>query len=126
MRTHVTPEIMTKTWKLHNNGVDSKLIAETLGISNASANRIITLMTKAKNGEDIDSIDGNNHQKQKKFAKEFFGIEEKKEEKPIEEQAEKQTLDDSAFRDYAVRVLCALDRTNELLERLCDVWGVEK
>ena len=92
MRIHVTPEIMTKVWKLHEKEIDGKLIAETLGISNASASRIINLMTRAKNGEDIDSIDGNNHQKQKKFAKEFFGIEEKKEEpkeEPLEERAEK-------------------------------------
>lgn len=128
MRIAVTPEIMTKVWKLHEKEIDGKLIAETLGISNASASRIINLMTRAKNGEDIDSIDGNNHQKQKKFAKEFFGIEEKKEEpkeEPLEERAEKPTLDDDAFRGYAVRVLCALDRTNELLERLCDAWGVK-
>lgn len=131
MKTSITPEIMKKVWKLHNNGVDSSLIAETLGISSQSAMRIIKIMTAAQNGEDVDSISGNNHQKQKKFAKEFFGIEEKKaekpiEEKPLEQQAAKPTLDDEAFRDYAIRVLCALDRTNELLERLCDAWGVKQ
>ena len=125
MKKHITPEIMTKVWKLHTNSVDDILICETLGISYASTKRIIKLMTMAKNGEDIDSIDGNNHRKQKDFAKQFFGIEEKKEEKPIEEHAENQTLDDGAFRDYAVRVLCALDRTNELLAKLCEVWGVK-
>lgn len=129
-RTSITPEIMKKVWKLHTNSVDDILISETLGISSSSAKRIINLMTKAKNGEDIDSIGGSNHKKQKDFAKEFFGIKEKQEEKQIEEQAEQQTekqnADDSTFREFAVRVLFALEYQNKLLAKLCAAWGCEE
>lgn len=125
MKIQVTPEIMTKVWKLHEKGIDSNLIAETLGISNASANRIINIMTTAQSGGDVDAIGGNNHQRQKNFAKKYFGVEEKKEETPNEEQEETQTFDDSNFKEFAVRVLFALSYQNKLLEKLCKEWGVE-
>lgn len=120
---NITPEIMTKAWRLHTNSVADALISETLGISLMSTKRIIKLMTAAKNGEDVDSIERGSHQQQKDFAKKFFRVEEKKEEKPIEDKAEKQTLDDSTFREFAVRVLFALEHQNKLLERLCAEWG---
>jgi hypothetical protein len=120
----ITPETMTKVWKLHSNGVDEKLIAETLGISYQSASRIIKIMTAAQNGEDVDAINGANHKKQKLFAKKFFGSEEKKEEIKLEAQEEKQNSDDIT-RDFMQRVLLALAWQNELLESLLDSLGVE-
>lgn len=122
--TDITPEIMTKVRKLHTNSVAEILISEALGISLTSTKRVIKLMTAAKNGEDIDSMDGNNHKKQKDFAKKFFKVEEKKKEKQIEEESKKQTLDDD-FRDFAVRVLFALEYQNQLLEKLLNELGVE-
>lgn len=119
----ITPEIMTKVWKLHNNAVEASLIAESLDISTASAKRIISIMTAAQNGEDVDAIEGNNHQKQKDFAKKFFGlIVEKKEEV---EKEEKQNSEDDITRDFMQRVLLSLAWQNELLESLLDSLGVD-
>ena len=128
MKTPITPEIMTKVWKLHTNAVDAQLIGETLGISLTSVNRVIQIMTAAKNGEDVDSIGGDNHRRQKAFAKEYFGIEEKKEEEPTEEslkiENEKPTFDDGNFKEFAINVLFELSHISRLLERLCDELGV--
>lgn len=134
MRVHVTPEIMTKVWKLHNKGVDENLIAETLGISYGSAHRIVFIMTTAQNGGDVDSIGGTNHAKQKAFAKKYFGIEDKVEEVEIEEKHEEveehveQTETEcqtDITKDFMQRVLLALAWQNELLERLLDSLGVD-
>lgn len=127
-RTTVTPEIMTKAWKLHERSIDNKLISESLGISLASTSRIIKLMTMAKNGEDIDLVDGTNHKKQKAFAKKYFGIEEKRKEEPIEEQDEcerETTVTDAHFREFATRVVLELMHIGELLEGLCKELGVK-
>lgn len=120
-RKAITPEIMEKVWRLHTNTVGDALISETLGISIASASRIIKLMTMAQNGEDVDSVDGNNHQNQKAFAKKYFGVAEK----PTEEKAEESTANDD-LKEFAVRVLFALEHQNKLLEKLCAVWGCEE
>jgi hypothetical protein len=121
MKIAVTPEIMTKVWKLHNKGVDERLIAETLGISYNSALRIVKIMTAAQNGEDVDSIGGNNYQKQKLFAKKFFGIiVEKKEE--VEEQKELECV--SSVADMQ-KLLAMLAWQNELLETLLLSLGVD-
>ena len=133
MRIAVTPEIMTKVWKLHSNGVDETLIAETLGISYSSACRIVKIMTAAQNGEDVDAMGGNNHQKQKAFAKKYFGIEEKEEEKPIEtheEQNEQKALEcqtavDDITKDFMQKMLGMLAWQNELLEALLLSLGVD-
>lgn len=127
MKVQVTPEIMTKVWNLHTHEVDNKLIAETLGISQTSASRIITIMTAAQNGEDVDSIGGNNHQRQKVFAKQFFGLTEKEvkvEEVKVETQEEKQNSDDIT-KDFMQRVLLALAWQNQLLEQLLHSLGVD-
>lgn len=126
MRTHVTPEIMTKVWKLHEKEIDINLIAETLGISKSSASRIINIMETAQSGGDVDAISGNNHQGQKNFAKKYFGIEEKKEETPTESHEEKSTVEDGYFKEFAVRVLFALEHQNKLLEKICKELGIEE
>lgn len=130
MRVSITPEIMTKVWKLHCNNVDENLIAETLGISCGSAHRIVFIMTTAQNGGDVDSIGGTNHAKQKAFAKKYFGIEDKIEEVEIEEKHEEQketecqTADD-VTKEFMQKVLLALGWQNRLLEMLLDSLGVE-
>ena len=51
MKVPITPEIMKKVWKLHENRLDdSNVIAEIIGISEASVRRIIQIMTAAKKG----------------------------------------------------------------------------
>ena len=123
----VTPEIMTKTWKLHNRGVDERLIAEILGISFRSAIRIITIMTAAQNGEDVDSIEGNNHQKQKDFAKRFFGIEDKADE-TVEEKTDADMLkriDENNVATFVLKVSVLLEKQNELLEALLHSLDVD-
>ena len=121
----ITNETMTKVWKLHEKQIDARLIAETLGISGNSARRIISIMTAAQNGGDVDAICGKGHLKQKAFAKKYFGIEEPKEELTAE-QEEAQTFDEGNFKEFAVRVLFALSYQNKLLEKLCEAWGVSK
>lgn len=127
MKIAVTPDIMEKVWKLHNKGVDDRLIAETLGISYNSASRIVRIMTAAQNGEDVDSTCGNNYKKQKLFAKRFFGLTEKEvevEEVKPEAQEEKQNSDDIT-KDFMQRVLLALAWQNKLLEHLLLSLGVD-
>lgn len=121
-KSPITAEQMLKVWRLHNKSVDANLIAETLGISTTSVNRIINIMTAAQNGEDVDAIDGNSYQKQKDFAKKMFGIEEKKDEQPTETHEEKA---DDITKEFMQKVLLALAWQNELLESLLDSLGVD-
>lgn len=131
MKAAITPEIMEKVWKLYKKSIDAHLIAETLGISYTSASRVIRIMETAENGGDIDAM-GNNHQRQKAFAKKYFGIEEKESKQPSEEEvaddnkSEKKAADENNVSVFMVRVLYALERSNELLEKLCAEWGIEK
>lgn len=131
-RAQITPEIMTKAWKLHGMGVDNNTIGETLGISEHSACRIVKIMTTAQNGGDVDAV-GNGHQAQKEFAKKMFGIEDKREEAPQEKPSEVE--DESAILYKANAAIekqnKLLERQNELLEtqntlleRLCTAWCV--
>lgn len=109
----INQEMITKVWKLHKNAVPKMLIAETLGCSKNSVKRIVTLMEAAQNGENIDKILGDSHQRMKKLVKEYFGI--KEEIKP------KQTPDNELlkdFGDFAVRVLFELNDLNKNLEKL--------
>ena len=125
MKIAVTPDIMEKVWKLHNKGVDDRLIAETLGISYQSASRIVKIMTAAQNGEDVDSINGNNYQKQKFYAKRFFGLTEKEvkveEDKPDAQEEKPNTAD----ADVMQKMLAMIAWQNELLEQLLSSLGVD-
>lgn len=118
----ITPETMEKAWKLHEQSVDDALIAETLGLSYRSTKRIIQLMTTAKHGGDIDSIEGENYKSQKEFAKKYFGI--AKNPAPVE-QPDNPDCHNADFRDFAVRVLSMIDYQNKLLERLLSELGIE-
>lgn len=119
----ISPEIMEKVWKLHNKHIDARLIAETLGISVSSAKRIISIMTTAQNGGDVDAVEKRGlYQKQKEFAKKMFGIEEKKEE--VKEPEKEEQFNADNFRDFMCRVVLALSYQNRLLEQLCAELGV--
>ncbi len=115
----ITPETMKKAWLLHNKGIDSNLIAHTLGISQHSAQRIIKIMTAAQNGEDVDALEDGRYEQQKAFAKKFFGIEDKKA-KP-----ENQNTADDITKDFMQKVLGMLAWQNELLEQFLDSFGVD-
>lgn len=43
MKVMLTPEIIVKVWKLHEKDIDNGLIADTLGISEGSARRVIQI-----------------------------------------------------------------------------------
>lgn len=124
MKVQVTPEIMTKVWKLHEKEIDFNLIAETLGISESSARRIVLIMTTAQSGGDVDSLGGNNHRRQKTFAKKYFGIEEKKEEIEEQEEEQKELECVSSVADMQ-KLLAMLAWQNELLETLLLSLGVD-
>ena len=136
MKTQITPKIMIKVWNLHNSSVKPGLIAETLGISSNSVNRVIQFMTLASKGENIDEIGGKNHAKQKAFAKAYFGIENPAP-KPVENPAPKPVetteattektpiANNELFQEFAINVLFALSQQNKMLEKLLDSLGIE-
>lgn len=116
----ITPEVMEKIWNLHTNSVSDALIANTLGCSQASVLRFVTMMEMAQKGEAIDSYGGDNHKRMKAYIKSFWGVKEepktKKEEAPV--------LNDDNLKEFAARVLFELSHTNRLLERLLEELGV--
>lgn len=121
----ISHEVMEKVWKLHNKHIDARLIAEILGISASSATRIISIMTTAQNGGDVDAVEKCGlYQKQKDFAKKMFGIEEKKEEVAPEKQEKEEQFNAENFKDFMCRVVLSLSYQNMLLERLCAELGV--
>lgn len=120
----ITPEIMRKIWNLHASKVDADVIAETLEVSKISVQRFIKIMTAVQNGDDADAV-GRGHQKQIDFAKKFFGIEEKKEEKREEpKQFECLTAADDISKEFMQRVVLLLSYQTSLLEQLCAEFGV--
>ena len=122
----IKPEIIEKVWKLHNKHIEASLIAETLGISVTSARRIISIMTTAQNGGDVDAVCVG-YQKQKHFAKSFFGIAIKaKEEVKSEEQKALECVSavDGISKEFMQRVVLLLSYQNRLLEQLCAEFGV--
>lgn len=124
----ISPETLEKIWELHTSGVKTTLIADVLGIHNASVSRFIRLMNMAKDGEDFEAVGGTNHKKQKAFIKKFWGITDKPVEELIEEQTEHQGGCDQTednFKEFAVRVLFELSHLNKLLEGLCKELGVK-
>lgn len=130
MKVPFTPEIMTKVWRYHAKIEDVKIIAEIVGISEGSVRRIIQIMTAAKNGEDVDSLGGDNHRAQKEFAKMFFGVPKKKE-APVEEkdEAPAENADDTAVLLKAHAAIEyqneLLKKQNEILTKICISLGVE-
>lgn len=131
MKVMLTPEIIVKVWKLHEKNIDSGLIADTLGISEGSARRVIQIMTAAKNGEDVYSIgEPNNHKKLKAFAKSYFAPPELPKVEPpkveIAEEPCKPTSAEDIFKEFAVSVLFELSHISKLLEKICDDLGVNE
>lgn len=113
---NITPETMSKVWTLCNKGIDKNTVANILDISMASVERVVTIMTATANN-DTETLE--NKYKDcatiKKYACEILGINNK----PAEEQ--QQAQDNTA--QAMANVLKELHRTNELLERLCTIWG---
>lgn len=126
MKVMLTPEIIVKVWKLHEKNIDNGLIADTLGMSEHSVQRVVRFMTAAKNGEDVDSIgEANNHRKLKDFAKSYFAPPELPKVEIVEEPCKPMSAED-VFKEFAVSVLFELSHISKLLERLCDDLGVNE
>ena len=123
----IKQDVILKAWTLHEGGVPNDLISYTLGFSDASVKRIIRLFTAAKNGEDIDAIEGDRYHLMKKIAREYFGIPEKKDESKPEQTTDNDDTQEipSDYRDYMVRVLAEFHHQNKLIERLLKKIGVE-
>ena len=110
----INQEMISKAWKLHKSAVSEALIAETLGCSKITVNRIVKLMEAAQNGENVDKILGDRSPRLKKMVKEYFGITEKVETQKIP----------SDYRDFMVRVLAEFYELNKNLEKLLAELGV--
>ena len=126
-RATINQDVILKVWTLHESGVPNDLISYTLGLSDKSVKRIITLFTAAKNGEDIDSALGDRNARMKQIARDYFGIPEKKKEEKQEQDPDNVDTQEtpSDYRDFMVRVLAEFHRQNKLLERLLKKLGVE-
>lgn len=116
----ITPDMMKRVWELHINSTDHNLIARVLDISKNSVKKITDIMETARAGGNVDALHGDNYKKQKAFAKEYFGVKAQ----PAE-QGEKKSADEQNIAAFCVNVLQLLERQNELLEKLCEVWGVD-
>lgn len=119
MRTgkNISKETMKKVWKLHKNGVDTRLISETLSISTMSVTRIVKIMATAEVGGDVNAC-GEGHAKQKQYAREIFGIEE-----TPNAPTENYQPNTNEGR-YLLKIVENLEKQTELLERLCSAWNV--
>lgn len=124
MRTTITKEIIKNTYALYLKGVDSGMISSVLSISPLTANRIVTLIKAAESGDyqTFESVSG--HEKMKSMVRDMFGI--KSDTKPDKEAQD----DKTAAPTVPPAALCVeeikdlLRRQCELLEKLCNAWGV--
>ena len=126
-RATINQDVILKVWTLHESAVSDEVIAYTLGVSDKTVKRIITLFTAAKNGEDIDSALGDRNARMKQIARDYFGIPEKKKEAKQEQAPDNVDTQEtpSDYRDYMVRVLAEFHHHNKLIEKLLRELGVE-
>lgn len=124
MKTTVTTELMKKVYALNKKGVDTNTIAGVLSMSRPSVDRVIKIMTLADAG-DIDGVlaafGKGAYIRQKQNACAIFGIDRNAAVKVETPATEEQHNNDAIF---AGKVLELLRTQNELLERLCNAWGV--
>lgn len=124
MRTTITKEIIKNTYALYLKGVDSGTMSSVLSISPVSASRIVTLIKAAESGDyqTFESVSG--QEKMKSMVRDMFGI--KSDTKPDKEAQD----DKTAAPTVPPAALCVeeikdlLRRQCELLEKLCNAWGV--
>ena len=123
-RTTITKEIINNTYALYLKGIDRGMISSVLSISPTSIKRIVKLMKAAKSGDyqTFESVSG--YKKMKSMVLDMFGI--KSDTKPDKEAED----DKTAAPTVPPAALCVeeikdlLRRQCELLEKLCNAWGV--
>lgn len=116
-----------KIWELHEYGLKNSKIAQVLGLSLNTISRIVMTFMAAKDG-DFAKL-RQKHPNHISYALRYFGIDEalvyepeKSKEEPVQEAAPEKIADNSA--EYLLQMLAEIKRTNELLEKLCNAWGV--
>lgn len=123
-RTTITKQIIENTYALYLKGIDRGTISSVLSISPTSVKRIVKLIKAAKSGDYqiFESVSG--YKKMKIMVLEMFGI--KSDTKPDKEAED----DKTATPTVPPAALCVeeikdlLRRQCELLEKLCNAWGV--
>lgn len=123
-RTTITKQIIENTYALYLKGIDRGTISSVLSISPTSVKRIVKLIKAAKSGDYqiFESVSG--YKKMKIMVLEMFGI--KSDTKPDKEAEDDKTAAPTVPPD----ALCVeeikdlLRRQCELLEKLCNAWGV--
>lgn len=122
--TTITKQIIENTYALYLKGIDRGTISSVLSISPTSVKRIVKLIKAAKSGDYqiFESVSG--YKKMKIMVRDIFGI--KSDTKPDKEAED----DKTAAPTVPPAALCAeeikdlLRRQCELLEKLCNAWGV--
>ena len=123
-RTIITKQIINNTYALYLKGIDHGTISSVLSISPMSIKRIVRLIKAAESGDyqTFESVSG--FKKMKSMVRDMFGI--KSDTKPDKEAED----DKTAAPTVPPAALCVeeikdlLRRQCELLEKLCNAWGV--
>ena len=123
-RTTITKQIIKNVYALYLKGIDRGTISSVLSISPTSVKRIVKLIKAAESGDyqTFESISG--YEKTKSMVRDMFGI--KSDTKPDKEAED----DKTAAPTVPPAALCVeeikdlLRRQCELLEKLCNAWGV--
>ena len=123
-RTTITKQIINNTYALYLKGVSQGIMSSVLSISPTSLKRIVKLIKAAERGDyqTFESVSG--YEKTKSMVRDMFGI--KSDTKPDKEAQD----DKTAAPTVPPAALCVeeikylLRRQCELLEKLCNAWGV--
>ena len=123
-RTTITKQIINNTYALYLKGIDRGTISSVLSISPTSTQRIVKLIKAAESGDQqtFESVSG--YEKTKSMVRDMFGI--KSDTKPDKDAEDDKTAAPTVPPD----ALCVeeikdlLRRQCELLEKLCNAWGV--
>lgn len=122
----LTLETARKAWVLHEKGIDTQLIAFTVGVSESSVKRIINVFGATKRGEDLDALFGVGAlQNIRQYARDILGVPTEVKPAPVAPPVQKEA-DEHNTAAFMVKVLEELEKTNALLERLCEAWGCKE
>lgn len=115
----LTFEDVKKVWHLHKKGTQKKEIGYLLDISKPQVERIISVMTKAENKENIREFFGNNHLKLQEYAMRYFNwSKEDIDQLQSKVKAVNTKVDQMNTELFFIRVLENLERQTSLLEEL--------
>ena len=116
---HMTTKQMQLAWELHEKEFTRSKIADVLGVSVASVQRVVRIMKDTQNGdfEAIERTYPSGCEKIKKFAAEYFGVATKQEKKAGDPP--------DMTKQFVVGVLSELREINAQLKKLCEELGVK-